>query len=118
MFYLGSEYEVTRVKDPRQDRILEKKVVEEEPEYSYIAPELLYDQRRSIDIMEKKELSEDYRKAARKHFRAVDKDNLGVVTLEEFAQILKNMNLKITQEELNDLINRADPTKSGMVEFK
>jgi hypothetical protein len=85
VFYLGSEYEVTRVKDPRQDRILEKKIVEEEPEFSYIAPDLLFDQRRFIDIMESKTLSEDHHKIVKGYFRAIDKDNLGVVTVEEFA---------------------------------
>lgn len=100
VFYLGSEYELTRVKDPRQDRILERKVVEEEPEYVFIAPELLFDQRRAIDIMESKGLSQDYHKIVFKHFSAFDKENLGVVTLEEFAQILKSMNLKLTAEEL------------------
>jgi hypothetical protein len=97
VFYLGSEYEVSRVKDPRQDRILEKTVVEEEPEFSYIAPDLLFDQRRSIDIMESKTLSDNYHKIVKDHFRAVDKDNLGVVTLKEFVEILKSMDLKLLQ---------------------
>jgi len=73
-------------------------VVEQKPEYVYIAPELLFDQRRLIDILESNEIPQDYHKIVKKHFQTVDKDNLGVVTLEEFVQILKNMNLNLTPE--------------------
>ncbi len=48
--------------------------------------------------MENNNLSEDYHKIVRKHFRTVDKENLGVVTLEEFLQILNNMKLNLTPE--------------------
>lgn len=57
VFYLGTTYEETRVKDERLDKLLEQKPVIEEPEYVWIDPELLSDQVRSIEIMEKSSYS-------------------------------------------------------------
>lgn len=52
VFYLGTAYESTRVKDVRQDNILREVPKVEEVEFVYIHPELLSDQKRLIDIME------------------------------------------------------------------
>lgn len=52
-----------------------------EPEYVFIHPELLSDQQRSIDIMEKPK--KDYQKAEtdlKEHFKQIDTENIGVVT--------------------------------------
>lgn len=84
----------------------------------YIAPELLADQKRAIEIMERKELKEDWRKAMREQFVMVDKEGMGVVTLEQFTQVLRNMGLKLTAEEQEDLLNRADSKKTGLVDYR
>lgn len=52
VFYLGTAYESTRVKDVRQDNILREIPKVEEVEFVYIHPELLSDQKRLIEIME------------------------------------------------------------------
>lgn len=51
VFYLGTAYESTRVKDVRQDNILREIPKVEEAEFVYIHPELLSDQKRLIEIM-------------------------------------------------------------------
>lgn len=79
VFYLGTDYEVTRVKDKRQDRILEIKEIPIEEEYVFIAPELLADQKRSIE-MDSRTLTRDHTKMVYDSFVAIDKDGLGVVT--------------------------------------
>ena len=38
VFYLGTSYEETRVKDERLDKLLEKPVVVKEPEFVFIHP--------------------------------------------------------------------------------
>lgn len=53
MFYLGTSYEETRVRDERLDKLLEVPKEVEEQEYVWVDPDLLTDQQRSIEIMEK-----------------------------------------------------------------
>lgn len=53
VFYLGTSYQETRVKDERLDKLLEVPKVVEEEEYVWVDPDLLTDQHRSIQIMEK-----------------------------------------------------------------
>lgn len=48
VFYLGTSYEETRVKDERLDKLLEVPKVVEEEEYVWVDPDLLTDQHRSI----------------------------------------------------------------------
>ena len=52
VFYLGTNYESTRVKGDRLDKLLEEPPVIEDKEVCYIDPELLGDQKRFIEIME------------------------------------------------------------------
>lgn len=47
----------------------------------YIAPELLSDQKRSIEIMENKKPSQDHHKILKENFYALDKARLGVVSI-------------------------------------
>jgi Ca2+-binding EF-hand superfamily protein len=68
--------------------------------------------------MEPKELKEDWRKVVREQFVAVDREGLGVVTLEQFTQILKNMGLKLMPEEMQEVLERVDAKKTGLVDFK
>lgn len=53
VFYLGTSYEETRVRDERLDKLLEVPKEVEEQEYVWVDPDLLTDQQRSIEIMEK-----------------------------------------------------------------
>ena len=48
VFYLGTTYEETRVKDERLDKLLEEPEVQKKIEVCYIDPELLSDQKRFI----------------------------------------------------------------------
>lgn len=69
------------MKDLRQDKILEEKIVEKEEEFVYIHPDLLSDQQRSIDIMERP--SEDRSQLEREmalHFQKIDKEGIRVLT--------------------------------------
>lgn len=81
VFYLGTAYESTRVKDERQDKILKEEVVPEVKETVFIDEELLSDQKRVIEVMEgvgfdRSKVEEE----VGKHFKQVDKSGLGVLT--------------------------------------
>lgn len=83
----------------------------------YIAPELLSDQKRSIEIMENKKPSQDHHKILKENFYALDKARLGVVSIQEFTQLLKNMGLRLNPTELKDLIDRADSKNTGLIQY-
>jgi hypothetical protein len=55
VFYMGTAYERSRVKNERQDKIMHEEVKPEEVEDVWIHPDLLADQKRFIDVMEKSE---------------------------------------------------------------
>lgn len=98
VFYLGTAYESTRVKDPRQDKILEEKVLEKEEEFVYIHPDLLADQQRSIDIMERPSADRSLlERDMALHFQKIDKEGIQVLTYPEFGQLIKGIGLKLTQ---------------------
>lgn len=81
VFYLGTAYESTRVKDVRQDNILREVPKVEEAEFVYIHPELLSDQKRLIEIMETARVSPKVVDSElRKYFHQVDKERIGVIT--------------------------------------
>lgn len=117
VFYLGTDYEVSRVKDPRQDKILEVKEIPIEEEYVFIAPELLIDQKRAIE-MDLRTLSKDHTKMVYDSFLAVDKDGLGVVTNEELVQILANLELKLDENDISEIIAKVDKDKQGLITFE
>lgn len=87
-----------------------------EPEVCFIDPELLSDQRRFIDIMEKpKKDNQSLVEDLKVNFREIDTENIGVVTRPEFLQIIKNVGLKLSEEEEKEMLNRADPECTGTV---
>lgn len=90
-----------------------------EPEVCYIDPELLSDQRRFIDIMEKpKKDNQSLVEDLKVNFREIDTENIGVVTRPEFLQIIKNVGLKLSEEEEKEMLNRADPEYTGTVIYQ
>ena len=68
--------------------------------------------------MDSRTLSKDYYKIVRDSFLEVDKDGLGVVTNEEFVQILNNLNLKLDDKEINEIIKRVDKENHGLIKFE
>ncbi len=96
VFYLGTAYDSTRIHDPRQDAILREIPKKEEPEFVYINPELLSDQKRLIEVMERPHLDRNSVQAQlKKHFQQVDRENIGVITQPEFLLLLKNVGIKL-----------------------
>ena len=104
------------MRDARQDKILEIKEEPQKEEYVYLHPELLKDQRRSVE-MDARTLSKDFYKQVRESFTTVDKCGLGVVTVEEFREILSNLQLKLDENEINETIRRVDKNNHGLIKF-
>lgn len=50
-------------------------------------------------------------------FRAVDKEDLGVVSYKECDEILRSMQIELSEIELNNLLAIADKKKNGMIEY-
>lgn len=89
VFYLGTAYESSRVKSERQSDILKEEVVPAKEEWVYIHPELLDDQKRLIEVMEKPRLpEEEVTKQLSAHFNQADKDKVGVITRQEFLALV------------------------------
>lgn len=118
VFYLGTAYESTRVKDPRQEAILYEPIIPEEQEYVWIHPDLLADQRRLIEIIDTARVTPQTVQAElRKQFALVDKDGIGVITHPEFHQLIKNLGIRLSLMEEKEVMKRVDPQESGLVEY-
>lgn len=98
VFYLGTSYESTRVRDLRQDKVLEEKVIPEEVEFIYIHPDLLSDQQKVMDVMEKPQLQGELKSQLVAHFKQIDQDNIGVLTHSEFIQLIHNLGIKLSPQ--------------------
>ena len=51
-------------------------------------------------------------------FRSVDKNDIGVVSFQECSQILKTMEVELSEVEINNLMMMADKNANGMIEYK
>lgn len=54
----------------------------------------------------------------KKYFREVDKEDIGVITHQELLALIQNIGVKLTALEEKELLKRADPHETGMVEYK
>lgn len=54
----------------------------------------------------------------KKYFREVDKEDIGVITHQELLALIQNIGVKLTALEEKELLKRADPQETGMVEYK
>jgi len=76
-------------------------------EFAQLAAKFLLEE----DLVEmKKELKEA--------FRIYDKEGLGYITNEVFLEILRELDPKLTQENLDDIIEEIDEDGSGTVDFE
>lgn len=53
----------------------------------------------------------------KQYFQQVDKDSIGVITHQELLTLIQNISVKLTLPEQKELLKRADPTETGMVEY-
>ena len=63
---------------------------------------------------QKKGLSQDILKDA---FRIFDKDDDGLISVEELRSIMKNLGDKMTDEELDEMLDAADTKHDGLVNY-
>lgn len=118
VFYLGTAYESSRVKSQRQADILKEEVVPPKEEWVFVHPDLLADQKRLIEVMEKPTLRvEEVSKQLLEHFNEADKDKVGVITRQEFSELVTKIGVKLAPAEQKELLSRADPDDSGLVEY-
>jgi len=97
---MGTAYERSRVKNERQDKIMHEEIKPEEVEDVWIHPDLLADQKRFIDIMEKAEPDSKVINAQlKKSFKEVDPENIGVITYPEFLSLIKKVGIKLNNLE-------------------
>ena len=50
-------------------------------------------------------------------FRIFDKDDDGLISVEELRKIMKNMGDKMTDQELDEMLDAADTKHDGMVNY-
>ncbi|CAL4104311.1 unnamed protein product [Meganyctiphanes norvegica] len=60
----------------------------------------------------------ELRKELREAFRIYDKEGVGYITNAVFIEILKELDPKLTQENLDDIIEEIDEDGSGTVDFE
>jgi Ca2+-binding EF-hand superfamily protein len=76
----------------------------------FIHSDLLADQKKVIDIMEQPHVdSKKIDDELKKHFRSIDKENIGVITHPEFITLIKNIGVKLNPSEEKDLLKKVDP---------
>jgi calmodulin len=51
-------------------------------------------------------------------FRVFDSDGSGTITSKELRQIMNSLGEKLTQEEVDEMINEADTDGDGEINFK
>ena len=88
---------------------MEQKTVPTLPQYVFIHPDLLSDQIKTIQIMEKVQIERNtLEKDVKKFFDQVDVQNIGVITHPQFLGILNSLGIKLKEEEKNDVLKRVD----------
>jgi len=60
----------------------------------------------------------EMKKELREAFRIYDKEGVGYITNEVFLEILRELDPKLTQENLDDIIEEIDEDGSGTVDFE
>jgi len=64
------------------------------------------------------EKGDDIDKRLRTAFNLFDKDGKGTIGKSDLKQLLKDMKVELTDEELKDILNDVDEDGSGQIEFK
>ena len=91
----------------------------EEVEDVWIHPDLLADQKRFIDIMEKTEPdTKTINAQLKKSFKEVDPENIGVITYPEFLSLIKSVGIKLSGLQEKQILKRLDPEETGMIEYQ
>jgi len=60
----------------------------------------------------------EMKKELREAFRIYDKEGVGYITNDVFVEILKELDPKLTKEDLDDIIEEIDEDGSGTVDFE
>jgi len=60
----------------------------------------------------------ELKKELREAFRIYDKEGVGYITNDVFVEILRELDPKLTQENLDDIIQEIDEDGSGTVDFE
>lgn len=53
-----------------------------------------------------------------KGFKALDKDGLGLVSTTELKHLLMNVGEKLTEKEVNELLNQVPKTKDDCIKYE
>ena len=76
---------------------MKEEIKPEEVEEVWIHPDLLADQQRFIEIMEKPgPNTKEVESQIKKYFREVDLENIGAITHVEYLTLIKNVGVKLT----------------------
>ena len=121
ILFLGTEFEKTRINDPRMQHILDQLSYEElRRETTSLDPELLEEPGELASLeMEGEEAAQMrvMRQLLYDSFRSLDKLDSGVITLEEFRQVLRLVNIQLEEERLVELFAQLDKNKNGLADF-
>lgn len=123
ILFLGTEYEATRIKDSRIDRIIEEMNYKpEKKDLRRLSNSLisLNDEVFNKNDNEKdgeRDLLETMRKVLFDVFRSFDKEDLGIVSFNEFEDILRSLNLQINSDDFHNLVHSCDINKNGVIEY-
>ena len=63
-------------------------------------------------------ISEEEEKALKTVFRYLDKDNKGIITREAIKECLNEINIDISDEDLQNVFNSIDENGSGLIEYQ
>ncbi|EGR28085.1 hypothetical protein IMG5_183420 [Ichthyophthirius multifiliis] len=122
ILFLGTEFEATRIKDPRLDKIFEELNYHEEViEDKYLSKQLLqFPEELEVneEFVNEDEQIEVMKKALFDVFRSVDQQDMGVLSFNECMQVYNLMGLQLSKEQWQELMIMADSNQNGIIEYK
>ncbi|KAL4491859.1 hypothetical protein ABPG72_006114 [Tetrahymena utriculariae] len=122
ILFLGTEFESTRIKHEKLDKIFEDwNYKEEVVEQKKLSKDLL-EQPDELDTNEEfvneDEQIEVLKRSLFQVFRSVDRDDLGVVSFNECIEVFKLMGLELEKDQWDELMLMADTNKNGIIEYR
>jgi len=121
ILFLGTEFEAGRIKDNRVDDVFHETIMNPVArELKKLNESLLsssIDYTKSESSFDEKTL-ELLKRTLFDFFRGIDKNDLGIVSYKECAEVLRKMEIDLNEIELNNLMIIADKNGNGMIEYK
>lgn len=123
ILFLATEFESTRIQDKRMDQLFKEEPKPETPRQinTFNNVSLITDKRSQVDWTD--ELAENDNEnlmvlSVFKVFRTFDKDDLHLISMEEFNEMLEALGLFVSEENYRELIDFYKMNKQGLFKYQ